>query len=152
MGERNETASIQSKTGRRVMKSKERSNLGSRCKSKETDINKLRKSYEKLEKELNEKTKIVQNLEVRLPEMISEFTKCVSDKDEVISAKDKEIKTHKQKKANLETDLKLLQNKNKKNSEDLAKKAKEEESLKKEITRNNKDKVEHLHKMDGLDA
>merc|ERR1712096_306698 len=79
-------ASIQSQTGRRVMKSKGRSNLnnlGSRCKSKETDINKLGESYEKLEKELNEKTKIVQNLEVRLPEMISEFTKCVSDKEDI---------------------------------------------------------------------
>ena len=66
----------------------------------EDDTDKLEHSNEKLLNELKEKTKIVQNLEIKIPQMISEFTKCVGDKDEVISAKDKEIKTNKQKLAN----------------------------------------------------
>ena len=77
------------------------------------EFDKPNDSNEKLRSELKEKTKIIQDLEIKIPQMISEFSKCVGDKDEVISAKDKEIKTNKQKLANFEKDTKLLQNRNK---------------------------------------
>ena len=118
----------------------------------EDEIDKLKDSNETLLNELKEKTKIVKNLEIKIPQMISEFTKCVGDKDEVISAKDKEIKTNKQKLANFEKDTKLLQNRNKNTSSELTMKVKEAETLKKELAKDSKEKLEHLHKMEGLEA
>jgi len=114
--------------------------------------NKVGVQVESLEKELKEKTKIIKDLEIKIPQMISEFKKCVGDKDEVIAEKDKEIKTNKQKIANYEKDIKLLHSRNKSTLNDLSLKEKEIDTFKKDFGRNGKEKVEHQQKTETLEA
>ena len=58
----------------------------------EKEIDSWRIKYESVTKAYKEKEQVVKNLEVKIPNMIEEFTKCVENKEYLFDLKEKELK------------------------------------------------------------
>ena len=58
----------------------------------EKEVEAWRLKYDSVTKAFKEKEQVVKNLEVKIPNMIEEFTKCVENKEYLFDLKEKELK------------------------------------------------------------